>query len=851
MVHYDPSPFSPSYPPNPPPPLPCSLSSMSPVVHVQSDQSSVLTRRNPPYSPPPFPRSLSSLSPVVHAQRVKRHWSDSASILAGSTVVITVASVLLSFARPRVHPSLPSSTSVPFVAPASVRSLLLPPASPAPPPRSSPAAPPPRSSPTSPHAPPFFFLPRFLFPPFLPSPLPPLPPFFPLPPSPFRPRQSPGVRPSHATVAAAAFDPASTSSEGPINPLKVMSQPLKVMSQPLKVMSQPLKVMSQPLKVMSQPLKVMSQPLKVMSQPLKVMSQPLKVMSQPLKVMSQPLKVMSQPLKVMSQPLKVMSQPLKVMSQPLKVMSQPLKVMSQPLKVMSQPLKVMSQPLKVMSQPLKVMSQPLKVMSQPLKVMSQPLKVMSQPLKVMSQPLKVMSQPLKVMSQPLKVMSQPLKVMSQPLKVMSQPLKVMSQPLKVMSQPLKVMSQPLKVMSQPLKVMSQPLKVMSQPLKVMSQPLKVMSQPLKVMSQPLKVMSQPLKGHLILLAQRLLIPLPLPPRPPSPSPVPSYALKPIAYKSGPMMSISSGTARAAILIPRPFSPLHAVPNYARKTNFLQVRAFPSYAPKTISYKSGPVMSQPLEVYLIWHGTWPAAQKTPVQKFVDSISDTTLANKPGSVSDWWNINRLYKAGATYVTSTVSRSVSNLPSPPYLGRDSPCFPLPKRAILPVVSLVDLTGQAARSLANKPGSVSDWWNINRLYKAGATYRWVGAGRAGRDWWNINRLYKAGATYVTPTVSRSVCNLPFPPRVPRSSTEIDIAAASSASGQTPLTKADLLALINFQILSGSLPRISSAVYVIFTSADVDVDGFGSEFCAFHSVSGSIKWAWVGMPEKVSGRCV
>ncbi|CAI5459512.1 unnamed protein product [Closterium sp. Yama58-4] len=404
MVHYDPSPFSPSYPPNPPPPLPCSLSSMSPVVHVQSDQSSVLTRRNPPYSPPPFPRSLSSLSPVVHAQRVKRHWSDSASILAGSTVVITVASVLLSFARPRVHPSLPSSTSVPFVAPASVRSLLLPPASPAPPPRSSPAAPPPRSSPTSPHAPPFFFLPRFLFPPFLPSPLPPLPPFFPLPPSPFRPRQSPGVRPSHATVAAAAFDPASTSSEG-----------------------------------------------------------------------------------------------------------------------------------------------------------------------------------------------------------------------------------------------------------------------------------------------------------------------------GSSKKSTGGSSRGLM---KPYS-----------------GRVPSYAPKTISYKSGPVMSQPLEVYLIWHGTWPTAQKTPVQKFVDSISNTTLANKPGSVSDWWNINRLYKAGATYVTSTVSRS--------------------------------------------------------------------------------------------------------------NTEIDIAAASSASGQTPLTKADLLALINFQILSGSLPRISSAVYVIFTSADVDVDGFGSEFCAFHSVSGSIKWAWVGMPEKVSGRCV
>ncbi|CAI7899100.1 unnamed protein product [Closterium sp. NIES-54] len=167
---------------------------------------------------------------------------------------------------------------------------------------------------------------------------------------------------------------------------------------------------------------------------------------------------------------------------------------------------------------------------------------------------------------------------------------------------------------------------------------------------------------------------------------------------------------------------------------------PSYAPKTVSYKSGPVMSQPLEVYLIWHGTWPASQKTPVQKFVDSISDDTLANKPGSVKDWWNINRLYKAGATYVTPTVSRS--------------------------------------------------------------------------------------------------------------NTEIDIAAASSASGQTPLKKADLLALINFQILSGSLPRISSAVYVIFTSADVDVDGFGSDFCAFHSVSGNVKWAWVGMPEKFLAKC-
>ncbi|GJP43660.1 hypothetical protein CLOM_g3098 [Closterium sp. NIES-68] len=80
---------------------------------------------------------------------------------------------------------------------------------------------------------------------------------------------------------------------------------------------------------------------------------------------------------------------------------------------------------------------------------------------------------------------------------------------------------------------------------------------------------------------------------------------------------------------------------------------PSYAAKSVSFKGGSVMSQPLEVYLIWHGTWPASQKTPIQKFVDSISEATLANKPGSVKDWWNINRLYKSGATFVTPTVSR------------------------------------------------------------------------------------------------------------------------------------------------------------------------------------------------------
>ncbi|GJP45411.1 hypothetical protein CLOM_g4807 [Closterium sp. NIES-68] len=77
-----------------------------------------------------------------------------------------------------------------------------------------------------------------------------------------------------------------------------------------------------------------------------------------------------------------------------------------------------------------------------------------------------------------------------------------------------------------------------------------------------------------------------------------------------------------------------------------------FAPKPVSYHGGAVLSDPITVYLIWHGTWPEERKAPVRAFVQSLSDAGLANEPGSVRDWWNANRLYHAGREHVTGSVT-------------------------------------------------------------------------------------------------------------------------------------------------------------------------------------------------------
>ncbi|GJP54055.1 hypothetical protein CLOM_g13171 [Closterium sp. NIES-68] len=51
-----------------------------------------------------------------------------------------------------------------------------------------------------------------------------------------------------------------------------------------------------------------------------------------------------------------------------------------------------------------------------------------------------------------------------------------------------------------------------------------------------------------------------------------------------------------------------------------------------------VMHEPINVYLIWFGRFKESQKNIIRNFVRSLSDTS--DPANTVSQWWNINRLY-------------------------------------------------------------------------------------------------------------------------------------------------------------------------------------------------------------------
>ncbi|CAI5534825.1 unnamed protein product [Closterium sp. Naga37s-1] len=51
-----------------------------------------------------------------------------------------------------------------------------------------------------------------------------------------------------------------------------------------------------------------------------------------------------------------------------------------------------------------------------------------------------------------------------------------------------------------------------------------------------------------------------------------------------------------------------------------------------------VMHEPINVYLIWFGRFKESQKNIIRNFVRSVGDTT--DPSNTVSQWWNINRLY-------------------------------------------------------------------------------------------------------------------------------------------------------------------------------------------------------------------
>lgn len=71
----------------------------------------------------------------------------------------------------------------------------------------------------------------------------------------------------------------------------------------------------------------------------------------------------------------------------------------------------------------------------------------------------------------------------------------------------------------------------------------------------------------------------------------------------------------------------------------------------LKYHMGPVLSSPINIYLIWYGNWARPHKQLIKDFLLSISDTTAPHP--SVSDWWSTVSLY---TDQTGANISRTVS---------------------------------------------------------------------------------------------------------------------------------------------------------------------------------------------------
>jgi hypothetical protein len=83
----------------------------------------------------------------------------------------------------------------------------------------------------------------------------------------------------------------------------------------------------------------------------------------------------------------------------------------------------------------------------------------------------------------------------------------------------------------------------------------------------------------------------------------------------------------------------------------------------------------------------------------------------------------------------------------------------------------------------------------------------------------------------------------------------ADSYSLGTTLTRLDPGFVVATAVANQLLPADPDGIYVVFTSADVaETSGFGTEYCGFHSTSGSggvtLKVVFVGHPDRAPTKC-
>ncbi|CAI9090542.1 OLC1v1025341C1 [Oldenlandia corymbosa var. corymbosa] len=72
----------------------------------------------------------------------------------------------------------------------------------------------------------------------------------------------------------------------------------------------------------------------------------------------------------------------------------------------------------------------------------------------------------------------------------------------------------------------------------------------------------------------------------------------------------------------------------------------------LQYHMGPVLANPINLYIIWYGHWNPSHQSTIRDFIYSFSPATTAPHP-SVADWWQVVRLY---TDQTNSNITGSIS---------------------------------------------------------------------------------------------------------------------------------------------------------------------------------------------------
>ena len=96
-------------------------------------------------------------------------------------------------------------------------------------------------------------------------------------------------------------------------------------------------------------------------------------------------------------------------------------------------------------------------------------------------------------------------------------------------------------------------------------------------------------------------------------------------------------------------------NAASKTTALRGRQLSDFAitPVNLTYHQGPIMSEGINLYVIYYGNWSTSTKNVVEGFLNSLGDESNATLTPNLKQWWSILAGYNDSfGNYINSNVS-------------------------------------------------------------------------------------------------------------------------------------------------------------------------------------------------------